>query len=125
MTTQKVGFGEETYFELLDARPDMGVYFALGESVIVVVDGVAYEVTEGAGGPVVVPPTATSRPVASNPARPTSTPDLTSTEATPAGDTTQSSHRNSGPLSFCPSTVIVGLALAPLAGVGLRRRRRG
>lgn len=45
METQKVEFLSDEYFALLDAQPDLAQYFALGDRVIVVLDGVAYEVT--------------------------------------------------------------------------------
>jgi Ca-activated chloride channel family protein len=44
MTTEKVVFLSDAYFALLDAHPELAAYFALGERVIVVIDGVAYEV---------------------------------------------------------------------------------
>ncbi len=45
MTTQKVAFLSDAYFALLEQHPELGEYFALGERVIVVLEGVAYEVT--------------------------------------------------------------------------------
>jgi Ca-activated chloride channel family protein len=47
METAKVGFGTDGYFDLLAARPEWGKYFALGQHVIVVLEGRAYEVAEG------------------------------------------------------------------------------
>ncbi len=44
MQTQPVVFLSDAYFALLDSVPELGDYFALGERVIVVWDGVAYEV---------------------------------------------------------------------------------
>lgn len=44
METQQVTFLSDAYFALLDSTPALGEYFALGERVIVVLDGVAYEV---------------------------------------------------------------------------------
>jgi Ca-activated chloride channel family protein len=44
MIPQKVPFLSEVYFELAQSRPDLGAALALGERVIVVVDGAAYEV---------------------------------------------------------------------------------
>ena len=44
MLSQKVPFLSEMYFELAQSRPDLGAALALGERVIVVVDGEAYEV---------------------------------------------------------------------------------
>jgi hypothetical protein len=44
MQTQKVVFLSDNYFNLLDEKPELAEYFALGDKVIVVVDGSAYEV---------------------------------------------------------------------------------
>jgi len=44
MTTVKVQFASDDYFALLSANPDLADAFALGEKVIAVIDGVAYEV---------------------------------------------------------------------------------
>ncbi|MBI5670314.1 MAG: VWA domain-containing protein [Chloroflexi bacterium] len=44
MQTQKVTFLSDEYFRLLDEKPELGAFFALGDRVIVVLDGVAYEV---------------------------------------------------------------------------------
>lgn len=49
MTTTKVDFGSERYFELLAEHPEWGRYFAAGQRVIVVLDGEAYEIV-GEGG---------------------------------------------------------------------------
>ena len=45
MTTVKVSFLSTEYFQLAAARPDVAAALALGDRVIVLVDGVAYEVT--------------------------------------------------------------------------------
>lgn len=45
MTSEPIPFLSDAYFALLTDHPDLGAYFALGERVIVVVDGTAYEVT--------------------------------------------------------------------------------
>ncbi|MEO8612550.1 MAG: VIT domain-containing protein [Chloroflexota bacterium] len=45
MTTQKVVFLSDEYFALLDSQPVLSDYFALGDKVIVVIEGTAYEVT--------------------------------------------------------------------------------
>jgi hypothetical protein len=44
MTTNKVTFLSEEYFELLEEHPELSDYFALGDHVIVVIDGTAWEV---------------------------------------------------------------------------------
>ncbi|MFZ4828206.1 MAG: VIT domain-containing protein [Phototrophicaceae bacterium] len=45
MTPRQVIFLSDEYFALMEAVPALSEYFALGEAVIVVVDGIAYEVT--------------------------------------------------------------------------------
>jgi Ca-activated chloride channel family protein len=42
-----VEFLSDEYFDLISENPILGDYFALGERVIVVYDGTAYEVAEG------------------------------------------------------------------------------
>ena len=41
---RRVSLGTDAYFALLAERPELSAYFALGERVIVVLDGDAYEV---------------------------------------------------------------------------------
>jgi Ca-activated chloride channel family protein len=55
MDVSEIGFGSDSYYQLLGQRPDWGPYFALGEHVIFVVDGQAYEVAEGDYPPVEAP----------------------------------------------------------------------
>ncbi|MDL1896494.1 VWA domain-containing protein, partial [Anaerolineae bacterium CFX7] len=45
MTTTKIPFGSAQYFDLLTQHPDWNKYVAVGERVIFVVNGVAYEIT--------------------------------------------------------------------------------
>jgi len=59
MTPVQVGFGSDAYFDLLAARPEWGQYLALGTHVLFVAEGTAYEVVEGASGPVEIPPART------------------------------------------------------------------
>jgi len=47
MTPVLLSFGSDDYFALIAAHPDWGRYFALGERVIVVLEGTAYEVRQG------------------------------------------------------------------------------
>jgi Ca-activated chloride channel family protein len=47
---QRFAFGSPAYFALLEQRPEMGRYLALGSQVVVVVDGVAYRVSAAATG---------------------------------------------------------------------------
>ncbi|MBL7062841.1 MAG: VWA domain-containing protein [Anaerolineae bacterium] len=109
MSTTQVGFGSDGYFDLLTARPGWGAYFALGERVIFVAEGVAYEVVEGEAGPVEVPPTHTPEPAPSD--QPTATPDASS-EAT----TTESGG------ALCTGAAVMGVIA--LAAVALWQRTR-
>ena len=45
-----IEFSSTAYYEFLDARPGWGKYFALGEEVIFVEEGKAYQITTGPGG---------------------------------------------------------------------------
>ena len=45
MTTTKIQFGSVQYFDLLAQHPDWYKYVAVGQQVIFVVNGVAYEIT--------------------------------------------------------------------------------
>jgi Ca-activated chloride channel family protein len=88
MDTTKIGFGGEDYYQLLGERPDWGAYFALGEHVIFMADGQAYEVTEGDYPPVEVIPNPDVTP------NPEATP---SPEATPKPDVTPKPHVTPNP----------------------------
>jgi len=48
MTTEPVEFLSDAYFALLERLPELAPYLALGERVIVVWEGVAYEITVAA-----------------------------------------------------------------------------
>ncbi len=47
MTTTKIAFGSTQYFDLLKQHPEWSKYVAVGERVIFVVNGVAYEIVAG------------------------------------------------------------------------------
>jgi Ca-activated chloride channel family protein len=49
MTTTQLVFDSDAFFEFLAQHPEAGRYFALGERVIVVIEGVAYETVPGNG----------------------------------------------------------------------------
>jgi Ca-activated chloride channel family protein len=44
VTTSRLAFGSQDYFDLLLEHPEWGAYLSLGEQLIVVLDGTAYEV---------------------------------------------------------------------------------
>jgi Ca-activated chloride channel family protein len=55
MAPVAVSFGSDDYFALVDAHPEWGRYLALGNHVIAVLGGTAYEVREGDAPPIQVP----------------------------------------------------------------------
>jgi Ca-activated chloride channel family protein len=127
MEAVKVGFGTDSYFDLLAARPEWGKYFALGQHVIVVLDGRAYEVTEGDHELALTPvarqvepsptvqtpePTPTVRPLESTPTSPAAEPTPTMTPAAPEGQ--------GNPI--CPGAAFS--AVLPLLGLAFGWRRR-
>ena len=103
MSTRKIGFGTETYFELLNARPQWGHYLALGERVIFVAEGEAYEMVSGEGESIDIP--------APEPATPTSS---------DAQDTTQPPSPAEESNSLCPGSMVLGLTVL---GVGIAWKR--
>lgn len=105
--TTKVTFGSDSYFALISARPEWGKYFAVGEKVVVVLDGVAYEVVGEEVPPVTLPPAVPQD---------TAVPGPTSRPDTPLpGDST--------PAGPCFGAGLVLAAAA--AGMVLLRRRQG
>lgn len=44
---RRVVFGSDEYFRLLRARPEAGGYFALGQQIVLLLDGVLYEIIPG------------------------------------------------------------------------------
>ena len=47
MSIERIPFGEGRYFKLIDERPDIGPYLALGQRVVVVLEGKAYAIGFG------------------------------------------------------------------------------
>ncbi|HMD88477.1 MAG TPA: hypothetical protein VKF38_04885, partial [Anaerolineaceae bacterium] len=80
MQTLKVAFLSTDYFKLAESRPDVAAALALGQQVIVVVDGQVYEVlpqgsnTQPLKVPTVIPETLTNTPQVSRSVLDTATP---------------------------------------------------
>jgi Ca-activated chloride channel family protein len=128
METVKVGFGSDGYFDLLSARPAWGKYFALGQHVIVVLEGRAYEVTEGdyevPERSSVVPSPAPTRTVRSTePTLTVRSPEPTPTAESPESTSTVTPTSAKSPgKSICPGAALS--AMLPLLGLALAWRRR-
>ena len=115
-----IPFASDAYFELLSARPELGAALALGEEVLVVVDGAAYRITSAgeATGEVTLPATPESgRPVAQNDATPAPF-ETPVDEGTPSGGVEAFGVGVPG----CASALL--LPLLVLGGLSLSRRRR-
>jgi len=108
MTTEKVGFGSEIYFELLEVRPDLGQYFALGQRVIVVVADVAYEIVAVGQDAVTMPA----------PPQVTQTQEVILITAPPEPATSEEALP-----ALCPGALLIGVALMAFISVGLYSRR--
>ncbi len=138
-----LNFASDTYFDLITAVPELANYFAIGQRVVVVHDGMAYEIVES-GGEADVPlsttvPTAEAQTVTStvetSQPLPTNEPTLTPTSIS----------RNSGSDNIIAAAtrlpnaigetndglgwgwgILVGVLLALVAlGVGIRLGQRG
>jgi Ca-activated chloride channel family protein len=96
MPLKRIGFGSEVYFDLLTAQPAWGKFLALGEQVIFVVGGTAYEIGEGPGDFQELPPEL-SLP----------------TDQLPDDDS-HSTSRPSGLRSICSGPLLLGMALVGL-----------
>ncbi len=101
MEPVRVQFGSDAYFDLLSARPEWGPYLALGERVVFVAEGTAYEVVPGEAGPVVIPPTRTPAPTAAPAVGPTPAAPAPTPRPSPGG-------------GFCPGVGVLLLALLVL-----------
>ena len=108
MQPQPVAFASDAYFDLLTTVPELGQYLALGEAVLVVHEGTAYQVMPGADTAPITPQATTSsdEPAAAT----TPTPPPVTAPATPAADA-----------GICPAALLVPLILL---GAGLLTRRR-
>jgi Ca-activated chloride channel family protein len=85
MTTKTIDFLSQGYFDLVAAHPELADAFALGEQVIALSDGMAYEVLPGEIIAQPVNPTATPTPISSD--TPIITPTQTPTQDTPKPST--------------------------------------
>jgi len=116
MTPVRVQFGSDAYFDLLAARPEWGPYLALGDRVVFVAEGTAYEVTAEEVGPVVIPPTRPPTPTPGPAVGPTPVPPgpAASPTLSPSGPTPPAPGGG-----FCP-----GIGALLLAVLMLARRSR-
>jgi len=118
-----VPFASEAYFDLLSARPELGAALALGEEVLVVVEGAAYRITAvgGEAGDVTLPeevgtPTAGPGGIAQTDATPAAN------DATPGA--TEEGTTGVTAFGVGPCAAALLLPLAVVVSLGAARRRR-
>lgn len=104
-----IPFASDAYFELLTARPELGEALALGEEMLLVVEGEALRISSGGGEA-----QTTDTPTASDAVAQTGTDTPPATDEQPAGMTSVG-------LQGCASALI--LPLLVMAGWGVSRRR--
>jgi Ca-activated chloride channel family protein len=120
MQVEKLAFLSPDYYQLLSARPDLGAALALGQQVLVVVEGVAYQVVpeDQASGPIDLPPTVATQPA------PVNTPTSQTATRQPDAATETPARPKPAPtgqpgLCFSPLAVV----FLPVAVIQLSRRR--
>jgi Ca-activated chloride channel family protein len=114
METVKIAFLSDDYFTLSQAHPSLAAAFALGQKVIALSEGIAYEVV-GEGTPttpIEIPPTSTPTPQSSS-------------TSTPAPPSSPSPAPPNSPAPRQPSCLagLLPLILLPAGFVLLRKRR--
>jgi Ca-activated chloride channel family protein len=107
MTPVEIGFGSETYFDLLASEPAQGEYMAVGTQVLWVADGTAYQIVDEETGPVTIPTT--------EPDTPTPIP------ATPGASGSTRTQPSSGG-ELCGGLALAGLLVGVSLAGWLRRR---
>ena len=112
MTTRKIELYSDAYFAFVANNPDVGKYLALGSRVILVLNGVAYEITDtGAGATDAnVAPTAA-------PAQPTP-----QSRNAPITSPTQTAARDSTSIAICGGGLVALIGGAWTAGLLALRR---
>ena len=111
MTTMRVPFLSDDYFSLAVSRPELGDAFALGENVIIVVDGIAYEVigADDHGDEVVIPEAQVDE----------DEPSVDSETSDPSTDLDPESQPKRSPFPCMGSSLLVLMAFLPL---GLQKK---
>lgn len=120
-TPESVGFASDTYFDLLAAAPDLGQYFAVGQQVIVVYNGVAYQVVEGEGNSTVTIPGPID--TTTNPANPTPGTIAESAPTASSGSTDSDTDNENSGGGLCGGAAALPIGLLVLIG-GLRLKKK-
>ena len=120
---QLIPFASDAYFALLSERPELGEALALGDEVLLVVDGVAFRITtEGSDS---VPPAAQTNQAVATPEsqEPVVTPPSQTAGQTPAArEPGEVSGQESVGFQVCGTALF--LPLLVVVGLGISRRKR-
>ena len=122
-TPEQIGFAGDTYFDLLEAAPELGQYLALGTRVLVVYQGIAYEVVEGEGEAAITVPQAPAATAGAGTAQNLPQVVEPSDPQTPA-DPVEGPTRPASSAGFCAAALIVPLFLAATFSLNRGYRRR-
>lgn len=118
---EAVEFLSDTYFELLEAAPRLGSYLALGPRVIVVYEGIAYEIVEEGGSSSITLPLVNAEDSQTELMTPAA-PDVVR-EPTPVNRASQSEGESPVAL-LCAPALLLPLFAAGLVLLGDQRQRR-
>jgi len=126
MATTKIGFGSDDYYDVLAQRPDWGPFFALGERVIFLSDGEAYEVAEGDFPAVDVPDAPPTQPDAPDepPVQPDVPDEPPSQPDTPPSEQPSADDGGGFPVTALAAGLGAAAAAALTGGAWYARRRR-
>jgi hypothetical protein len=125
METNKVDFLSSEYYELVRTRPELAAGFALGQNVVAMSNGVAYEVVQTS----VVPDVPPDQMDHTDDLSPTPTSDFIQTPqdvdqditpAVPAGNLQNNQDHKPGAVPC--SSMLLPLAVLPLFAIVMRRR---
>jgi len=122
-TPEAVGFASDTYFDLLAAAPELGQYFAIGQQVVVVYNGVAYQVVEGEGNSTVTIPTS-NNDTSTTSTNSNTTTSTTGTDPVAVVTTANGSGNSSSSGGACGGAAALPLGLLVLmGGFSLKRKK--
>ena len=113
MQAEAIEFGSDRYFELLAQHPDIGPYLALGENIILVIEGRAYAIGPAAGA---AAPTVGSAGAGASTALPAAATSVPGAGATPAPQ------RGPAPCPGAGAVLLVAVGLLAPAWMKLRSR---
>jgi Ca-activated chloride channel family protein len=123
--TTKIAFGGDDYYDVLAQRPDWGAFFALGDRVIFLSDGEAYEVAEGDFPAVDVPDEPSTQPDAPDepPVQPDVPDEPPSQPDTPPSDAPSAEDGDGFPVTALAAGLWAAVAVGVLGWWVVRRRR--